>query len=78
MPDAVAWTIQEAIESKTPKFRYPVGKDAAWLLALRSKLGDDGYLMGEFVENDDEYYARIKSIMGKELWTEPANGPAQK
>ena len=77
MPDAVAKTIQQAIEAKSPKFRYPVGKDAPLLMEMRSKFGDEGYLMGPFIADDEQFYAGVESLTGVDLWHEPANGSVE-
>lgn len=42
-PEIVGQAVYEAVTSETPRLRWPVGADAALILATRAQLGDDEF-----------------------------------
>lgn len=42
-PEIVGQAVYEAVTSETPRVRWPVGEDAALILATRARLGDDEF-----------------------------------
>ena len=66
MPDSIAKTMQEAVETSEPRLRYVVGHDANKMVEDRSKITDEEWIaLGALSE--DGYASRIASMMGNDL-----------
>jgi NAD(P)-dependent dehydrogenase (short-subunit alcohol dehydrogenase family) len=63
-PDDVARAIHEAVTAASPKLRYPVGDDAARLIAGRARLSDEAYVAGGRAMSDDEFLAELRARYG--------------
>jgi NAD(P)-dependent dehydrogenase (short-subunit alcohol dehydrogenase family) len=66
-PEAVAEAIYEAVTTKAPRLRYPVGVDAVGLAAGRSRVSDEEWVAMGGELSDEEYNARFKRYFGIEL-----------
>lgn len=62
-PDTVAEMVRHAIETGSPKLRYPVGAGAEDLIAGRAKASDEEWAaMGAM--SDDEWFTATKRLFG--------------
>jgi NAD(P)-dependent dehydrogenase (short-subunit alcohol dehydrogenase family) len=77
LPDSVARTIQHAIETREPKLRYLVGKDAVALEQGRRTTSDQDWIGDHAVKNDEHYYDQMRLRFGLDLWRQPANSATQ-
>jgi NAD(P)-dependent dehydrogenase (short-subunit alcohol dehydrogenase family) len=66
-PEAVAAAIYEAVTTKAPRLRYPVGVDAVGLAAGRARLSDEEWVAMGGELSDEEYNARFKRYFGIDL-----------
>ena len=66
-PEAVAEAIYEAVTTKAPRLRYPVGVDAVGLAAGRSRVSDEEWVAMGGELSDEEYNARFKRYFGIDL-----------
>ena len=70
-PDTVAEMVQHAIETDSPKLRYPVGGGAEDLIAGRAKASDEEWAaLGGL--SDDEWFDATKRMFGLDF--RPAQG----
>lgn len=67
MPADVAVAIADAIESETPRFRYPVGPDAEEMIAAREKAGEEGWIEANRLQGE-EYYDRMAELVGVDYY----------
>jgi NAD(P)-dependent dehydrogenase (short-subunit alcohol dehydrogenase family) len=65
-PYLVGETIRGIVDSDSWQLRYPVGPDAAPLLAMRSKITDEEWIAGAAV-SDQEWKDRMKQSMGLDI-----------
>jgi NAD(P)-dependent dehydrogenase (short-subunit alcohol dehydrogenase family) len=66
-PEAVAEAIYEAVTTKAPRLRYPVGVDALGLAAGRARVSDEEWVAMGGELSDEEYNARFKRYFGIDL-----------
>jgi NAD(P)-dependent dehydrogenase (short-subunit alcohol dehydrogenase family) len=66
-PETVAEAIFEAITTKRPRLRYPVGVDAEGLVAGRARLSDEEWVAMGGELSDEEYNELFKRYFGIEL-----------
>ena len=66
-PEAVAEAIHEAVTTKAPRLRYPVGVDALGLAAGRARVSDEEWVAMGGELSDEEYNARFKRYFGIDL-----------
>ena len=66
-PEAVAEAIYEAVTTKAPRLRYPVGVDAIGLSAGRARISDEEWVAMGGELSDEEYNARFKRYFGIDL-----------
>jgi NAD(P)-dependent dehydrogenase (short-subunit alcohol dehydrogenase family) len=71
-PEAVAAVVQEALETDSPKLRYPVGKDAELLLKMRQQVSDEEWI-GSGLLSDEELSKRMTEMVGVNLYAKSAN-----
>jgi NAD(P)-dependent dehydrogenase (short-subunit alcohol dehydrogenase family) len=71
-PEAVATVVQEALETDSPKLRYPVGKDAELLMKMRQQVSDEEWI-GSGLLSDDELFERTEKMVGVNLYAKSAN-----
>lgn len=67
MPDEVAAAVADAIESPTPKFRYPIGPDAVETIAARASVSDDEWMEANCLQGD-AFYDRMQELVGKDYY----------
>jgi len=67
-PSAVVAAVMDAIDSPTPRFRYPVGEDAELISAMRASVSDVEFLSAASGRTDDEYYDAMTQLVGTDLW----------
>jgi NAD(P)-dependent dehydrogenase (short-subunit alcohol dehydrogenase family) len=65
-PYVVGEAIRDIVASDSWKLRYPVGPDAAALLAWRASLSDEDWIAGNAV-TDEEWLAYMKNIRGLDI-----------
>jgi hypothetical protein len=66
-PETVSAVIFEAVTTKNPRLRYPVGTDAEGLAAGRARISDEEWVAMGGELSDAEYNARFKAHFGIEL-----------
>ena len=66
-PEAVAEAIYEAVTTRAPRLRYPVGVDALGLAAGRARVSDEEWVAMGGELSDEEYNARFKRYFGIDL-----------
>lgn len=65
-PYVVGEAIRDIVASDSWQLRYPVGPDAAPLLAWRASLSDEDWIAGNAV-SDDEWVAYMKNVRGLDV-----------
>ena len=73
LPIACAEAIRNAIESPEPKLRHPVGRDAAHFLSGRAGVSDEEWIETSAIEDDEEFFDRMREVFGADLYRESAN-----
>jgi len=63
--------IQDAIESDSPRFRYPVGPDAEDFYRAYTALNDDEEWRRIACLDDEAYALRMKELMGIDYYADP-------
>lgn len=58
-PQRVAETVHEAITTRTPRFRYPVGVDAEVFLGGRARMSDEDWVALGRRMTDEKYFAEF-------------------
>lgn len=67
MPEEVAKVIDHAITTDAPKLRYPVGTDAVAILAARTRMSDEEWLMLGREMGEAEVVAMWKEFFGIDI-----------
>jgi len=67
MPIECAEAVADAIESDTPKFRYPIGPDAREMIAARAKVSDYEWMEINCLQGD-EFYDRMAELVGVDYY----------
>ena len=67
MPADVAVAIADAIESETPRFRYPVGPDADEMIAARNSVDDEAWIEANRLQ-DEAYYDKMAELVGVDYY----------
>jgi NAD(P)-dependent dehydrogenase (short-subunit alcohol dehydrogenase family) len=63
-PEAVAQVIEDAVTTRTPKLRWPVGDDAHRLIAARARITDEEFIADAAPGDDAEWLARMRRRYG--------------
>jgi len=72
MPDVVARTTYEAVETGATKLRYPVGADAEVLAATRDRMTAAEWMELMTVEEDAAFFAHAERAFGVDLYHPPS------
>ncbi|QFU75135.1 SDR family oxidoreductase [Halioglobus maricola] len=67
MPADVATAIEDAIDSDTPRFRYPVGADAEEMIAARAKVSDEEWIKANCLQGE-AHDDRMLELVGKDYY----------
>ena len=67
MPEDVAAVIEEAITSKNPRFRYPVGEEAIEMMAARERVGEEEWMRVNCLQGE-EFYDAWQEMVGRDYF----------
>ena len=71
-PFEVAALIQHAIETDTPRLRYPVSWGGPEIIAGRAALSDEDWVAMGAIDDDAAYAERFREVFGVDIATVPA------